>query len=252
MFNLFWVNFHCEYTAIFSQAMDFCQKLRSPPLDKSHNQRVPPDRTARANMSSTGSDSCDGIVHPPGHCGHTIVLDDEPTFPRAGRPDNSHGACVKSTGSLTGDAYVTVFTTEKKIVGKDNYWAQNVRGLPRARLYPHGGRSNAEAYCIYDPALEGGYFYFFLWGEGATKKEQKKVLHLIDTDQLARPRPFLKDKKKKKEKQKAKKPPSPRRSAEVKQLLAAAAAAAAAATAAAWCTTACCCCCSCCCTVAVS
>ena len=33
IFNLFWVNFHCEYTTIFWKVMDFCQKLRSPPLN---------------------------------------------------------------------------------------------------------------------------------------------------------------------------------------------------------------------------
>ena len=59
----------------------------------------------------------------------------------------------------------------------ENYWAHNLRNLPRATLFPRDGRSNGhpDCYSIFDPKLRGGYFHFFLWAAGATTVEKERV-----------------------------------------------------------------------------
>ena len=88
----------------------------------------------------------------------------------------------------------------------ENYWAHNLRNLPRATLFPRDGRSNghSDCYSIYDPKLRGGYFHFFLWAAGATTVEKERILRDIDEGQLARPQPFLRKPASRKKKKKNK------------------------------------------------
>ena len=111
-------------------------------------------------------------------------------FRNRGRP-----LCVQLTHHIHPPPCVSPATmsANDNIALNENYWAQNLRNLPRATLFPRDGRSNGhpDCYSIFDPKLRGGYFHFFLWAAGATTVEKERVQRDIDEDQLARPQPFL-------------------------------------------------------------